>query len=248
VCAPNGKYRDGIPFEEGCDQYFGDYVICLMGLIESAMVESWPPEKYSEPNRFGNHPRRIILTAVVLVVFSGLLVRNPLKSTSRIIAGELTAFFNAYGVDNLIVAVVVSLAVLLAWIFGSTVFVIVVHEAIHYVVGALLSLNPRFEWSKMDGVPIQNPTVVAYSIGIRRWQVLALLIAPFLLLSVVCGSLIFLGSGFVSGTASVMFLANAVPSCSDVYKSIRIVRLDKGTLFANFDTPDGLKSEYVIPK
>ncbi len=212
------------------------------------MVEGWPPEKYSEPKRFGSHPRRILLTAVVLVVFSVLLVRNPLRSTSSIIAGYLSALFNAHGIDNLIVAVVASSAVLITWILGSSVFVIAVHEAIHYIVGDLLKLNPRFEWSKMDRIPIPNPTVVAYSIGIPRWQVLALLIGPFLLLSVVFGSLMFFGSGFVSGTASVMFLMNAVPSCSDLYKSFRIMKLDKGTLFANFDTPDGLKSEYVMPK
>jgi hypothetical protein len=53
--------------------------------------------------------------------------------------------------------------------------------------------------------------------------------------------------GILAATAALMFCINAVPSCGDIYNTVRITLMPKGTLFANFDDDGDLRSEFATP-
>jgi hypothetical protein len=178
-----------------------------------------------------------------------LLVPPTLAFTRQPITVSSTwavEFFNGAGFSQYPPAfVTVALLTTLGWILLSGVAIILVHEGVHYVVGIILKINPQFEWHSQFGVP--NPSVVAYATRISRWENILMLGSPFVLLSVVLAGLMWMTNGIVAGTSGIMFCINAVPSCSDVYKVDRIFRMPAGTLFANFDEKDGLRTEFAVP-
>lgn len=139
-----------------------------------------------------------------------------------------------------------ALLAVVCWILVSGTIIIILHEGVHYALGAVLDVNPRFEFHTQLFLP--NPNVVAYHEGIGRGENIIMLSGPFAVLSLVCASVMWRASGFVAATAAIMFAINAVPSCGDLYHVGRIARMPRGTLFANFDEENGLRTEVVTPQ
>ncbi len=137
------------------------------------------------------------------------------------------------------------LLALVIWLLASGSVIIALHEGVHYAVSALEGYNPRFEWRSHLG--LKNPSIVIYAESITRRENILTLITPFVLLSILCVIVMWFTSGILAATAATMFCANTVPSCADIYHTVRIARMPNGTLFANFDDDGDLRSEFAIP-
>jgi len=211
------------------------------------MSENWPPEGHSEPEPYE--------VSNWWVIGIGLALLVPVYELAHPAIGVGTSNFTAWAfdfgasigmADYALAYVLVVFVSLIGWVLVAGAIIIAIHESVHYAINAILGLNPRFEWHSQ--LYLKNPSVVAYDDGIRRWENIASLLGPFVILTILCAAVMWATSGFLAATAAIMFSVNAVPSCSDIYNAGRIARMPRGTLFANFDEEEGLLSEYATPK
>jgi hypothetical protein len=128
----------------------------------------------------------------------------------------------------------------------SGVCIVAIHEAIHYIVALLNGAEPELIWTERLG--LKSPGIMPYGTGLTRGENIAGLLAPFILLNTLAGSIMLSSNGIVAGTAATMFAINSVPSCSDIYNSIKVARMPRGTKYANFDNGKRIKSEYALPE
>lgn len=210
------------------------------------MTEKWPPDGYSSPKEYESSDRWTLVIGLALI-FPVFEITRPELDSASLFAEWSRALVGTVGLSNypLLVLTMALLGALL-WIMISGAVIIILHEGVHYALGSLLEANPRFEFHTQLYLP--NPSVVAYDKCITRGENIAMLSGPFVALSLVLASAMWLGSGFVSATAAIMFAINAVPSCGDLYHIGRIAMMQQGTLFANFEEYEGLRTEVVTPK
>jgi hypothetical protein len=188
-----------------------------------------------------------MLAIAVVITPPVLALSSPeVRTGASLLVENVQRMVEAAGLSNSTL-LLLSLALLstLFWMAISGAVIISIHEGIHYAVGLALKLQPRFQVHHQVFLP--NPSVVAYHRGITRGENIAMLSSPFLCLSVGCLVVMWGTGGFLSATAGLMFALNAVPSCADLYHIGRIVVMPNGTLFANFDEEDGLRTEVATP-
>lgn len=210
----------------------------------SVTSDHWPPTGYSALRVYMVDECWGLVIAVLLVPPVVVLVVPPLKSGTTVLTVWAETLGQAGLANHPFLYVALVVGGLYGWIVVSSITIIAVHEGVHYVTGHLRGLNPTFEWATYFGIP--SPSVVAYNQGIQRWEKLLMLVAPFVGLSLVCGLVVWATSGVLAATAAIMFAVNVVPSGMDLYNVGRLARLPRGTLFANFDTEKGLRTEYVV--
>ncbi|WP_083893800.1 DUF3267 domain-containing protein [Halovivax asiaticus] len=210
------------------------------------MTENWPPDGYTEPEQYIANDRRIMSIGLALF-FPVLVLSSPsLGQGSSALGSHILEFGNSTGLIEYFPLYLLSVAfVYLVWLLGSMALTILVHEGIHYGISYIYGNNPEFEWSSTFGV--RNPSVVAYSVGMGRFESLLSMIGPFATLSVLSGAIMLSTSGILAGTAAIMFCTNTVPSCSDIYNSCRIALMPRGAKFVNFKEKGELRSEFAIP-
>jgi len=212
--------------------------------VDESDPDGWPPPGYSQPKIYTNDERWGLGIAVLLIPPVVVLIKQPLDSGTMVLTDWVEALGQSGLSNHPFVYIALVLCGLCGWIIGSSIAIIAVHEGIHYVTGYFRSLNPSFEWTSIYGV--LSPSVVAYAQGIQRWENILMLAAPFVCLNLVCGGLMWMTEGLLSATAAIMFAVNAVPSSMDIYNVARLVNFPRGTLFANFNTEDGLQTEYTV--
>lgn len=211
------------------------------------MAEEWPPKGYSPPREYISSDGWVLGIALVLLlpvlafIRPDVSVGASLFAEWTILAGEEIGLVR-YPLLFVFVAFIAGIC----WIFASGAIIITLHECIHYALGAVLDVNPRFEFHTQLLMP--NPSVVAYSQGISRGENIVMLSGPLVGLSLVCISVMWMTTGLVAATAAIMFAINVLPSCGDLYHIGRIVLMPRGTLFANFDEDEGLRTEVVTPE
>lgn len=211
------------------------------------MSEHWPPNGYSNPKRYEVNDRYTTLIAVALIPPVLAITVPKLEGVVPTLLSFIQAFGKPTGIVNYpILYLATALFVVTGWVVISGVSIVAIHEAIHYVVDLLNGSEPEFIWTERLG--LKSPGIIAYGTALTRGENIAGLLAPFILLSAFAGSIMLSSDGIVAGTAAVMFAINAVPSCSDIYNSIKVARMPRGTKYANFDNGEGIKSEYALPK
>lgn len=212
------------------------------------MVDSWPPHGYTKPKEYNRNETHVLL--VMLVVTAGVVV----------VAGEKAAEGGSVYVDwwfNFAAQTAVSsspiLSVGLAMLVAAVGFVAIhkviivpVHEAIHYLLGWLLDMSPKFRYD--DGFIGQNPAVVALSTDIPVWKNLVMLTGPFVLIGIASVTVAFLTEGLLAGVAAVIFMTNSVGSAQDLYHHVRLVQMNPKTRFANFEENGEIRTEYAVPQ
>jgi hypothetical protein len=211
------------------------------------MTEGWPPEGYSTPTEYVSSDRLIVAIGVALVLPAVLFTHTKISMGTVYFIRWIEKALTNIGIHSRpLLLLFAAFLASVCWILVSAIVVITVHESIHYTLAKIFNINPRFEFNWQLNVP--NPSVVAYHQGINRRENIAMLIAPFSILSLVCGIGMLVTSGVVSGTFAIMFAVNAVPSCGDLYHVGRIVKMPPGTLFANFEEEDALRTEVSTPE
>lgn len=212
--------------------------------VDESKPDGWSPPGYSSPKIYTSDERWGLGIATLLIPPVVVLIKQPLTSGTMVLTGWAEALGQSGLSNPPFVYIALVLCGLCGWIIGSSVVIIVVHEGIHYATACFRGLNPSFEWTSFYGV--LSPSVVAYAQGIQRWENILMLAAPFFCLSLICGGLMWMTEGLVSATAAIMFAVNAVPSGMDLYNVGRLVNLPRGTIFANLETEDGLRTEYAV--
>ena len=212
--------------------------------VDESNPDRWPPPGYSPPKIYTNDERWGLGIAILLITPVVVLIKQPLDSGTMVLTGWVEALGQSGLSNHPFVYIALILCGLCSWIIASSIAIIAVHEGIHYVIGYFRGLSPSFEWTSIYGV--LSPSVVAYAQGIQRWENILMLAAPFVCLSLVCGGLMWMTEGLISATAAIMFAVNAVPSSMDIYDVVRLVNFPRGTLFANFNTEDDLRTEYTV--
>lgn len=212
--------------------------------VDESNPDGWPPTGYSPPKIYTSDERWGLGIAILLIPPVVVLIKQPLDSGTVVLTGWAEALGQSGLSNHPFAYIALVLCGLCGWIIASSIAIIAIHEGIHYVTGYFRGLNPSFEWTSFYGVP--GPSVVAYTQGIQRWENILMLAAPFVCLSLICGGLMWMTEGLISATAAIMFAVNAVPSGMDLYNVGRLINLPRGTVFANFDTEDGLRTEYTV--
>lgn len=216
------------------------------GSRRSESAANWPPANYTVPKVYTTDERWIVVIAILLIPPTLLSTVPDIKSGTAVLT-VWTGYLGQAGlVDYPKLYIGLVIGGLVAWIGGTSITIIAVHEGIHYVTGRLCGLNPAFEWTTHLGAP--NPSIVAYYQGIQRWENILMLTSPFVGLCLACGLVMWTTNGVLAATAAIMFAVNAVASAMDLYNAGRLVRFPHGTLFANFDTKEGLRTEYTVPQ
>lgn len=212
------------------------------------MTDRWPPEGYATPTEYVASDKWIVAIGFALILpVIGITHADISEGTLYFIGWSEWALASVDILSRPLLLSFVAFSASLCWILASAIIVITLHESIHYAVAALFNLNPRFEFNLQLYMP--NPSVVAYQQGISRGENVAMLLAPFSIISIVCVFGIAVASGVVSGTFAFIFAVNAVPSCADLYHVGRIVQMPHGTLFANFEGEgDALRTEVSTPE
>lgn len=218
-----------------------------IGEYQITMTEGWPPDGYATPTEYVSSDKWSLAIGVALIFPALLFTHSEISSGAVYFAGLSEWVLTTVGVQSrpLLLSSVRFFASI-CWILVSAIVVITTHESIHYTLATIFNNNPRFEFNLQLYMP--NPSVVAYHQGISRGENVAMLIAPISILSLVCGFAMLVTSGVVSGTFAIMFAVNAVPSCGDLYHVGRIVQMPRGTLFANFEEEDALRTEVSVPE
>lgn len=211
------------------------------------MSEHWPPDGYSNPKRYEVDDRYTILIAVALIPSVLVITAPALKGVVPPLLSIIQVLGQTTGVVNYpILYLATAFFVVAGWVAISGVFIVAIHEATHYVVALLNGSEPEFIWTERLG--LKSPAIMPYGTGLTRGENIAGLLAPFVLLNVFAGSIMLVSDGIVAGTAGAMFAINSVPSCSDIYNSIKVARMPERTKYANFDNGEKIKSEYAVPK
>lgn len=211
------------------------------------MTERWPPEGYSTPTEYVSSDRWIVAIGVALVLPVILFTHTKISMGAVNLIGWSEKALTNIGIHSRpLLLLFAAFLASVCWILVSAIVIITLHESIHYTFATIFNNNPRFEFNWRLNVP--NPSVVAYHQGINRRENVAMLIAPFSILSLLCGIGMTVTSGVVSGTFAIMFAVNAVPSCGDLYHAGRIVKMPPGTLSANFEEQDTLRTEISTPE
>ncbi len=218
-----------------------------IGEYQINMTEGWPPGGYATPTEYVSSDRWIAAISVALILPVVLFTHTEISRGAVYFIGWSEWALKTVDVQSrpLLLLFAAFLAAI-CWILVSAIVVITAHESVHYTLATIFNNNPRFEFNWKLYMP--NPSVVAYHQGISRGENIAMLIAPFSILSLVCAIMMWSTSGVVSGTFAFMFAVNAVPSCGDLYHVGRIVQMPRGTLFANFEEEDALRTEVSVPE
>ncbi|MCU4716856.1 DUF3267 domain-containing protein [Halapricum hydrolyticum] len=211
------------------------------------MSEHWPPDGYSNPKRYEVDDRYTILIAVAVTPPVLAITAPELEGVVPTLISFIQAFGQTTGIANYpLLYLATALFVVVGWVAISGASIVAIHEAIHYVVALLNGSEPEFIWTERLG--LKSPGIMPYGTGLTRGENIAGFLAPFILLSAFAGSIMLSSDGIVAGTAAAMFAINSIPSCSDIYNSIKVARMPRGTKYANFDNGEGIKSEYALPK
>ena len=210
------------------------------------MRENWTPTGYTDPRAYEINNRLIVAIALVLTLPVFQLARPSLVEGASAFVPVIIALGEFIGpVKYPHMYMLATLLLIAAWTLLTVTVIVAVHEGIHYVLGAIRGLNPRFKWSSHLG--LKNPSIVAYSERITRGESLLMLVGPFAILTPICAAVMWFTSGVLAATAATMLCINAIASCADLYNVGRIALMPRGTLFANFDDEDGLRSEFATP-
>lgn len=212
------------------------------------MAENWPPKGYLQPMEYEVNKYHIYGLAVILSVIFGVATIIPIlegvdsylniwKSVTDTIGLAESSII--YAIGGVFVACI---SLYLIW----KLVLLPIHEGLHYFVGLSLGLNPDFGYE--EGILIDNPRVVALTTGISVWENLAMIIAPFVVIGVLSLLILNIMSGIIAGLAAFILLANSAASCQDMYHYLRLIRMDPGTEFANFEDDGTILTEYAIPK
>lgn len=211
------------------------------------MESDWSPEGYQTAKTYEGNDWGWLSVASLLLLPAYLLSRGPIsagvESWVPVAAEAAIDVFPNY--DDGIVVLILLLVTSLGFVV-SIVAIIPVHELVHYLVSRGLGLRPQPFWSESLGVP--NPSIVPMEPRITRTENLLGLMAPFVVLDLILGLIMFSTSGIIAAVAAGMFAVNTVASCADIYNSITILRMPAGTLFANEITDGDLRTEYVFPE
>lgn len=206
------------------------------------MPANWPPEGYSEPQEYDKNERHVVGFVFIIAGVFALPAYPPIQEGVAVYWGIWTNF----GFSNLITVIAGTAASLLGITLIFRKVMVPIHEGIHYGVGLLLNLNPRFGYEEM--LYHKNPSVVALSTDIPVWKNMAMLVAPFAVITLLSWGVIQGFGGLVGGVAAVVLWINAAASAQDLYHYFRLLRMNPDTRFANFEEGDEIKTEYATPE
>jgi hypothetical protein len=206
------------------------------------MPENWPPEGYSEPREYDKNERHIISLAFIIAGVFAVPALLPIQEG----VAAYWEMWNNLGFSYLITAIAGTVTSALGILVLFRKVIVPIHEGIHYAVGLLLDLNPRFGYEEM--MYHKNPSVVALSTDIPVWKNMAMLVAPFAIITLLSWSAIQVFGGLVAGVAAVVLWINAAASAQDLYHYFRLLRMNPDTRFANFEEGDDIRTEYAVPE
>ncbi|WP_042662915.1 DUF3267 domain-containing protein [Haloferax sp. ATB1] len=210
------------------------------------MQKDWPPEGYSEPREYDKNERHIIGIAFVIAgVFAvpALLPVHEGVTAYWVMWSDLAAVLNISYLTTAVGGTVTSMVGIYV-LFRKV--MVPIHEGIHYGVGLLLELNPRFGYEEM--MFHKNPNVVALSTNIPAWKNMAMLIAPFAIIGLLSWGLVQVSGGLVAGIAAIVLWINSAASAQDLYHYVRLLRMNPETKFANFEEGNQIRTEYAVPE
>lgn len=209
------------------------------------MSEDWPPGGYSPPVEY----ERSELLAILIAVVVGISIASVTVSAIQSAAGNLIEawvnFAQTIGMGPLPLVIGAHLG-WISWILILSILMIALHESVHFGIGRLLGMAPKFELD--DFAVLKNPSVVILSDGIKRWENLAMLSGPFVLIGSISLIIMVTTDGVVSGSAAYILLINSAASGLDIYHIIRLLLMPKGTQYANFRDGGELRTEYTVPE
>jgi hypothetical protein len=206
------------------------------------MSENWPPENYSEPQEYEKNERHIIGLGFIIAGLFAIPALLPIQEGVAAYRQLWTNFHSPY----LITAIAVTTTSALGMLVLFRKVMIPIHEGIHYGVGLLLGLNPRFGYEEM--LYHKNPSVVALSTDIPVWKNMAMLVAPFAIITLLSWGVMQVFGGLVAGVAAVVLWINAAASAQDLYHYFRLLRMNSDTRFANFEEEGEIRTEYATPE
>lgn len=176
----------------------------------SPMTGNWPPEGFSQAREYKSSDGWMLAIGLVLILPVFEITRAKVDIGAALFVEWSGQVGDTVGLSNYpLLFLFAALFTVLCWILVSGAIIITLHEGVHYALGSILDVSPRFEFHTQLFLP--NPSVVAYQAGISRSENIAMLSGPFVVLSLVCASVMWMTSGFVAATAAIMFAINAVP-------------------------------------
>jgi hypothetical protein len=210
------------------------------------MSGDWPPEGYSEPRVYHKNERYILALGVAIAGLFAVPALFPIQEGIDAYRATWSSFAHSLGIPYLTTGVVEAVSLILGMCAVFRVIIVPVHEAIHYSIGLLLDLNPKYGYEKT--LFFKNPMVVALSTEISVWENMVMVIAPFVTIGLLSWGLVQVSGGLVAGVAAVILWMNSAASAQDLYHYIRLLRMNPDAKFANFKEGDTIRTEYVVPE
>lgn len=214
-------------------------------------MTEWPPEGYSTPKEY--RPSELTVFGIGAAVGLPLFVylRTSLAQLADPLVKALRLALNHLGHERASLLWLVGGAVLtLLLLIGVGAFfrwvVVPIHEAIHYGVDRLQGQNPKY--IRTEFLFFENPAVINLSRGISIREYVPGAVAPFVVIGLAALLAMQVTTGFLEGIAAFVLVANSAASGGDLYHTIRVLSLPRGTLFANFEDGDEYRTEYAIPE
>jgi hypothetical protein len=209
------------------------------------MSEDWPPKGYTEPKEYIRNERFILLFTIFLGLVSFISALPSFVSAAEETANIYTA--NVADSPQSIglitgIGTMIGLIIMLQIIWR---LVVLIHEALHYIPSLLFGNNP--DYGTQDGFIGKNPRVVPLCTHITLGENIASLAAPVFIIGLVSAVLMVSTSGIIAGVAGFVFAANTTASSQDMYHIFRLARMEPSALFANFETENGIKTEFTMP-
>lgn len=209
------------------------------------MSDRWPPAGYSTPEEYERSENLAIGIALIVALGVAAVITESVQTAAGNLIDVWTRFAESLELGLFFLYVGAHLA-WVGWIIVLSILTLGAHEATHYGIARLLGLDPNFEWD--DFVILKNPSVVIETQGIKRWENLAMLSAPLVIIGAIC--LVIMGStgGVMRGSAAFVLLINSAGAGLDIYHILRILVMPTGTQYANFRKEGKLYTEYSIPE
>lgn len=211
------------------------------------MSEKWPPSGYHEPQEYQVNKLVIVLLGLAAALVLGVYAFPKIDAEIGALIKTIISIIVDIGITNSVVVLLGVFLGIFVWIFALLAITIPVHEAVHYLAGKYLGLNPVYRWDDSWG-SLKNPSVVAVAEGIPIPKNILMILLPFVALTVLSAVIIELTDSIIAASFALILLVNGSSSSQDLYHAGRLWSLPKGTLFKNKIENGSVTTEFAIPE